>query len=51
MSVPYGLLLDSYSWLYFSHPVNINEAGKTEYIYHRLGNKDFANAGPQQNRL
>lgn len=51
VSFPNGLLLDSYSRLYFSHPVNINKVGKAGYIYHQLGNKDIANAAPQQNRL
>lgn len=48
VSFPNGLFLDSYSWLYFSHPVNINNIVKTGYIYQSLGNKDIANAGPQQ---
>lgn len=30
---PNDLLLDRYSWLYFSHPVNINKVAKTGYIY------------------
>jgi len=38
-SFPNGLLLDRYSWLYFSHPVNIDKVAKTGYIYQSLGNK------------
>lgn len=32
VSFPNGLLLDRYSWLYFSHSVNINKVAKTIYI-------------------
>lgn len=48
VSFPNGLSLDRYSWLYFSHPVNINKVAKTGCIYQSLGNKAIANAGLQQ---
>lgn len=47
-SFPNGLLLGSYSWLYFSHPVNFTNVAKTRDIHHSLRNKAIANAGPQQ---
>lgn len=33
VSFPNGLLLDRHSWLYLSHPVNINKVEKIGYIY------------------